>query len=563
MASNTPNLGLLKKDPVADGNETFNIQTMLNDNWDKIDEAVGNINVPEASLTEKGIVQLSNATDGTREDVAATEKAVKAAYNQTVSYIETRDWQKSPLTTNDGRGINLPDGTDLNTVVNIGFYDVNAPLNAPSSIMPVGNWWYLRVERHRFDKPDNRWVTQRITHFYTGLEFIRQSRTLSLNVVVWTRWEPVLNGFSYKPNLVSNSTGLLGFARWTKVNGETGWNYYREAGNRISSFFFDAEPSGVNYRYIESESIPVWSNVYYTLSLDFLNPTNTASEIYAEVLGNGSIIGQVFCDASTEWHRKSYTFNTGSARGVTIRLVVKSDLPKASRGFSRIMLNEGTTEAVWNDDADGSLLFQYANDGKSQIATAISGKGVSASSSDTFTVLANKIGQIPVGGPGAWITGAKISNYITETTTASTTVLGQIPAFKTVMQLSNSGGTTYISMRSGWSGGTASLNMRLQDYRGNTLTILRADQMWGGYVSWDLVSLTLLATPSGVNYFITNSVPYYGDHSEVLKKTNFFSGTANLDVSRPLDIVVQTYDYSSSGYTQAQYGCVYLQPFYQ
>ncbi|WP_339322302.1 pyocin knob domain-containing protein [Paenibacillus sp. FSL W8-0194] len=397
MASNTPNLGLLKKDPIADGNETFNIQTMLNDNWDKIDEAVGNIKVPDASLTDKGVVQLSNATNGTREDVAATEKAVKAAYNQAVSYIEARGWQKSPLTTNDGRGINLPDGTDLNTVVNIGFYDVNAPLNAPSSIMPVGNWWYLRVERHRFDTPDNRWVTQRITHFYTGLEFIRQSRTLSLNVVAWTRWEPVLNGFSYKPNLVSNSTGLLGFARWTKVNGETGWNYYREAGNRISSFFFDAEPSGVNYRYIESESIPVWSNVYYTLSLDFLNPTNTASEIYAEVLGNGSIIGQVFCDASTEWHRKSYTFNTGSARGVTIRLVVKSDLPKASRGFSRIMLNEGTTEAVWNDDADGSLLFQYANDGKSRIASAINGKGVPASGSDDFATLATKIMQIPLG----------------------------------------------------------------------------------------------------------------------------------------------------------------------
>lgn len=41
MSSNTPNLGLLKKDPMVDGNETFNIETMLNDNWDKIDEAVG------------------------------------------------------------------------------------------------------------------------------------------------------------------------------------------------------------------------------------------------------------------------------------------------------------------------------------------------------------------------------------------------------------------------------------------------------------------------------------------------------------------------------------------
>ncbi len=40
MASYTEHLQLLKKDPVADGSDTFNIQTMLNDNWDKIDEAV-------------------------------------------------------------------------------------------------------------------------------------------------------------------------------------------------------------------------------------------------------------------------------------------------------------------------------------------------------------------------------------------------------------------------------------------------------------------------------------------------------------------------------------------
>ena len=41
MASYTNHLKLLKKDPVADGADTFNIDTMLNDNWDKVDEAVG------------------------------------------------------------------------------------------------------------------------------------------------------------------------------------------------------------------------------------------------------------------------------------------------------------------------------------------------------------------------------------------------------------------------------------------------------------------------------------------------------------------------------------------
>ena len=40
LASYTPNLNLLKKSPVTDGNDTFNIDTMLNENWDKIDEAI-------------------------------------------------------------------------------------------------------------------------------------------------------------------------------------------------------------------------------------------------------------------------------------------------------------------------------------------------------------------------------------------------------------------------------------------------------------------------------------------------------------------------------------------
>lgn len=40
MSSKTKNLDLLKMDPIADGNKTFNIETMLNENWDKIDEAV-------------------------------------------------------------------------------------------------------------------------------------------------------------------------------------------------------------------------------------------------------------------------------------------------------------------------------------------------------------------------------------------------------------------------------------------------------------------------------------------------------------------------------------------
>ena len=81
MTSNTPNLKLLKKDPVTDGDDTFNIQTMMNDNWDKIDAVVSDIDIPDASLEVKGKVQLSSAVDSDSEDQAATPKAVKTAYD--------------------------------------------------------------------------------------------------------------------------------------------------------------------------------------------------------------------------------------------------------------------------------------------------------------------------------------------------------------------------------------------------------------------------------------------------------------------------------------------------
>lgn len=50
MASNTTNLNLYKKDPIADKDQTFNITTMMNENWDKIDQSAG---LTAAQLAQK------------------------------------------------------------------------------------------------------------------------------------------------------------------------------------------------------------------------------------------------------------------------------------------------------------------------------------------------------------------------------------------------------------------------------------------------------------------------------------------------------------------------------
>jgi hypothetical protein len=64
--------GSWKKVPTKDDIEEVKVYT---------DKKVGEIVINDASLTDKGIVQLSNAVDGTREDVAATEKAIKQIYD--------------------------------------------------------------------------------------------------------------------------------------------------------------------------------------------------------------------------------------------------------------------------------------------------------------------------------------------------------------------------------------------------------------------------------------------------------------------------------------------------
>jgi hypothetical protein len=77
--------------PLPLGNETVSRES-INGIFEKIDagvatqadldtlrEAVSKMDIPDASLTQKGKVQLSSKTDGTSETVAATEKAVRDA----------------------------------------------------------------------------------------------------------------------------------------------------------------------------------------------------------------------------------------------------------------------------------------------------------------------------------------------------------------------------------------------------------------------------------------------------------------------------------------------------
>ncbi|MGQ8819002.1 phage tail-collar fiber domain-containing protein [Serratia sp. NA_13] len=119
-----------------------------------VDEQIGehakSRNHPDATLTEKGFVQLNSATDSNSEVRAATPKAVKAANDNASTRLSTANnlseirvaGRNAQLAAQENIGlaeygispaVKATAGTDLNTILTRGDSVVTAPLNGPMS----------------------------------------------------------------------------------------------------------------------------------------------------------------------------------------------------------------------------------------------------------------------------------------------------------------------------------------------------------------------------------------------------------------------------------------------
>lgn len=76
MAKNTSHLGLYKKDPETDRNDTFNIETMLNENWDKIDDEVAKRVIKKEG---KGL-STNDYTDSDKQEVDKIKDKARKEY---------------------------------------------------------------------------------------------------------------------------------------------------------------------------------------------------------------------------------------------------------------------------------------------------------------------------------------------------------------------------------------------------------------------------------------------------------------------------------------------------
>ncbi len=131
MASNTENLNLLMKNPSTDGADTFNVQTMLNENWQKIDNNAGTVAQTLANIlkpTTPPIIGLPPSTtpDGMFQALGNTG--------------ELHVWRKTVVNASEKpAGYTLGSGTNLTLVKSTQRYGQGSTYWVPAASISVND----------------------------------------------------------------------------------------------------------------------------------------------------------------------------------------------------------------------------------------------------------------------------------------------------------------------------------------------------------------------------------------------------------------------------------------
>lgn len=205
--------------------------------------------------------------------------------------------QHHQVTSDDGKALLLHDGTDLNTIVDAGFYNVTAPLNSPTG-SDANTWKYIRVSCHTY-----------------GTGYILQEAIDFNGVVSAYR---VKSGGTWKPwqyyaiqNTVANFTAVNQTKVYTGIiNGPYGFNVaVTRSGNVVTATMDYIHRSNTNWYGTANETIPVgWRPV----SQAIINAIGeggggtgatlfNGSYVHLSYKPDGSISGRIKLEANPLW----------------------------------------------------------------------------------------------------------------------------------------------------------------------------------------------------------------------------------------------------------------------
>lgn len=307
------------------------------------------------------IVEVSQHNDSYTVQRATLLTAPSQVYHRQLVNNTWSPWYKYDLLPATGLTNYLPNGYDLNTLRNYGFYTVQGAVNAPFTGSDI--IWYIKV-LVRLDTDVSQEITVRST---TDRTFTRQ-----LVSNVWTPWTEVLSASSGVA-LTGNQTvgGLKNFTTRPTVNGAqvmltintvvTGtinWDAYKDTGTYYLNGITNSPKYMSNYGYLEVMAAPNTNGVIqrYT-DLDGNCIMRTQKNLSAGVIGwtPWKIITLELPDADL-------VYNTGWKNYYTINAVDWA-FAKAARSGNTVQLRGAISNTVDFTPSNNQVLMATIPEG--------------------------------------------------------------------------------------------------------------------------------------------------------------------------------------------------------
>ncbi|HEP4391792.1 TPA: hypothetical protein VCS76_001473 [Streptococcus pyogenes] len=224
-----------------------------------------------------------------------TPENANAVDSDWVFKYKNKDIQHHQLTANNGTAIMLPDGTDLNTVTECGFYNGSNLLHGPSN---ANRWWYIRVTKHTHN---NGYVVQEVIDF---------NGTVSAFRIQWNNtWQP------WQYYAIQNTVAEFTAVNQTKVYSTTLAGPYgfgiavTRSGNVVTATMDYIHRSNTNWSGTANETIPVG---WRPISQAIINAIGeggggtgaslfNGSYVHLSYKPDGSISGRIKLEANPLW----------------------------------------------------------------------------------------------------------------------------------------------------------------------------------------------------------------------------------------------------------------------
>ncbi|ANF95982.1 hypothetical protein [Paenibacillus bovis] len=370
MASNTPNLNLLKKDPAVDGNDTFNIKTMLNDNWDKIDSAMGDIPDQVADLAKTAV---------TYKEWPAGVNSINGLVDIGVYYVP--DLSKYTNIPNHPAGGTNAAWAGANAIINV--YNVQPPYVGPAALRVVELYITLGTAQY----------------------FYRRNTKLSTSgsqtTITHGSWERVITTATGRLQLddVSGSIPLAIGAGSVR----TRWGFHVDAGG--SMHIAPSTATGGTDSFNFDKGIAINSTTGMVTVETSLRVNNGRLNVYnnrnsaAQYEPSGEWAGRIinFADASNE--HGLVVGNRWGANESTVFLAGASGIGSSFKEFFRI---SGIGKIYMRDTSDQTIdlaatladLKQSGVNFKNSLVAQLNAKNISVATSEEMSTLINRISEI-------------------------------------------------------------------------------------------------------------------------------------------------------------------------